>query len=79
MDSVGLVLAALAAGLVLSGIRVANQYELKLQLAELARWLLLDPAERARLQAEAVRGQALLLQATLAEDFGLHDQRQQWK
>jgi regulator of protease activity HflC (stomatin/prohibitin superfamily) len=27
MDSVGLVLAALAAGLVLSGIRVANQYE----------------------------------------------------
>jgi len=43
--------------------RVANQRELKLQLAELAHCLLLDPDERARQQAEAARVQTLLAQA----------------
>src|SRR5581483_10469178 len=45
---------------------VRDQYELKCRLSELARWLLLDPAERARREAEAAQEQALLLQAQQA-------------
>ncbi|HEY1376273.1 MAG TPA: hypothetical protein VGF55_05740 [Gemmataceae bacterium] len=43
-----------------------DRNELKCRLGELARWLLLDPAERARREAEATQAQALLIQAETA-------------
>jgi tetratricopeptide (TPR) repeat protein len=43
-----------------------DRADLKCRLGELARWLLLDPAERARLQAEAAQTESLVLQAQQA-------------
>jgi hypothetical protein len=40
--------------------------ELKCRLGEIARWLLLSPADRQRLEAEAAQAQALLVQAEAA-------------
>ncbi len=45
---------------------VRDRAELKYRLGELARWLLLDPAERARRQAEEAQAQALVVQAQQA-------------
>ena len=56
------------------GILARDRGELKCRLGELARWLLLDPAERLRHEAEAAQAQALLVQAEAAarqSNFGL--------
>jgi hypothetical protein len=45
---------------------VRDRGELKCRLGEIARWLLLDPAERLRREAEAAQAQALLAQAEVA-------------